>query len=74
MASKLAREKVALAWCTKAIEDIEMDSRLAEAFADILEESWSESNLGNATTRELLLEITARIEMNGKLDYKTTEL
>ena len=28
-------------------------------------------NLGMATTRELLNEITARIEIDGQLDYKT---
>jgi hypothetical protein len=30
-----------------------------------------EANMGLATTRELLEEITARIEVDGKLDYKT---
>jgi len=28
-------------------------------------------NLGLATTRQLLLEITARIEVDGNLDYRT---
>ena len=38
MASKLAREKVALAWCTEATKHKVMDPELAEAFAEILDE------------------------------------
>ncbi len=37
MASELARQKVAVAWCTPETSNIEMDARLAEAFADILD-------------------------------------
>lgn len=33
----------------------------------------TEPNLGCATTRELLVEIKARIEVLGELDYKTIE-
>ena len=40
MASKLAREKAAQAWCTPETEGIVMDPPLAEAFADILDEVW----------------------------------
>lgn len=31
------------------------------------------ANLGLATTRELLAELTARIEVDGKLDYRTVD-
>lgn len=31
------------------------------------------ANLGLATTRELLAELTARIEVDGQLDYRTTD-
>jgi predicted transcriptional regulator len=44
-----------------------MDTRLAEAFAVILERIWDQPWLGNATTGELLDEIKARVN----LDYKT---
>jgi hypothetical protein len=37
MASKEARELAAQAWCTEETSSIEMDVRLAEAFADILD-------------------------------------
>lgn len=38
MSSELARHKAARAWCTPETSDIEMDPRLAEAFAEILDE------------------------------------
>ena len=44
MASKLAREKVALAWCTEATKHKVMDPELAEAFAEILDEYITASN------------------------------
>ena len=78
---KLAREKAAQAWCTPTTESKEMDVDLAEAFADILEEVWSKPWLGNATTGELLEELSTRILMNEQcqnigckrcgLNYKT---
>lgn len=37
------------------------------------EERWSKPWLGNATTRELLDELRARIEVDGKLDYRTVD-
>lgn len=69
MASQLSREKAAQAWCTPKTEKKVMDTELAEAFADILDEIWSKPWLGNATTRELLDEVKARVD----LDYKTVE-
>ena len=71
MASKLSMERAAQAWCTPETEKIEMDVRLAEAFATILDEIWSKPWLGNATTAELIVEIRARCEINGILSYKT---
>lgn len=35
--------------------------------------SEEKANLGLATTRELLAELTARIEVDGKLDYRTVD-
>jgi len=67
-----AREKAAQAWCSSETRHLEMIPELAEVFADMLVDCWAEARLGNATTRELLEEITARIEMDGQLDYKTT--
>lgn len=71
MTSELARQKAAQAWCTPKTEKIVMDPELALAFADILDDVWDQPWLGNATTRELLQEIEARID--GTLDYKTIE-
>ena len=71
MASELAREKAAQAWCTPKTQNIEMDTRLAEAFANILDDILGKPWLGNATTEELLDELRARCEVNGTLHYKT---
>jgi len=73
MASELTRERAAQAWCTPETENIQMDTRLAEAFANILEEIWSKPWLGNATTEELLDELRTRCELNGTLHYKTAK-
>lgn len=50
-----------------------MDAALAQAFAEILADVWSQPWLGNATTRELLEELRARIEIDGTLDYRTVD-
>ena len=71
MASELCRQKAAQAWCTEETSHIEMDVRLAEAFADILEDIWSKPWLGNATTQELLDELKCRIQIHGLANYKT---
>lgn len=67
MSIEVARQRAAQAWCQPTTEGITVDPALAEAFAEILEEIWSQPWLGNATTRELLDEIAARVD----LDYKT---
>lgn len=67
--SKLSIEKAAQAWCTPETSHIEMDSTLAMAFAEILDDIWSKPWLGNATTEELLDEVKARVD----LKYKTTQ-
>ncbi len=67
MAGALATELAAQAWCKPSTSSIEMDTRLAEAFAETLDEVLRQPWLGNATTRELLAEISARSD----LDYKT---
>jgi len=62
---------VARGWCWPINSHKTMDVELAHA---ITEEIWQADwtpNLGCATTRELLDEIRARIEIDGKLDYKT---
>jgi hypothetical protein len=73
MSSELARQRAAQAWCEPDTEGIIVVPELAFAFADIIDEIWSKPWLGNATTRELLEEIKTRIDMDGKLDYRTTE-
>lgn len=72
MTTQLAREKAAQAWGKPTTKDIVMNTALAEAFAEILDEIWSQPWLGNATTRELLQELTARLETSDLLDYRTT--
>lgn len=71
MASELSRQKVAQAWCTPKTEKKVMDTELAEAFAEILDEIWGKPWLGNATTGELIDELWTRCEVNGTLHYKT---
>lgn len=76
-----SREKAAQAWCKPSTHSIEMIPELAEAFAEIIEEIWSHPWMGNATTRELLAEISARFETGvcyhdtnkSPLDYRTVD-
>ena len=70
MATELALQKAASAWCKPKTEKIVMIPELAEAFADILDGIMDQAWLGNATTRELIEEIKARIEVGGDLDYR----
>jgi len=69
MATELARQKVAQAWCTPKTSKTEMDINLAEAFADILDKVWHQPWLGNATTGELIEELKARSD----LGYRTVD-
>lgn len=68
-----AREKAAQVWCEKKMENKVMDIELAEEFAKILVVQMYEPKLGCATTRELIEELKARIEMNENLDYRTID-
>ncbi len=71
MPSSSSLQKAAQAWCTARTKKIEMDTRLADAFADILDDETNQPRLGCATTGQLLNELRARIEVDGKLDYRT---
>ena len=66
--SDLSLSKAAQAWCAPSTQNTTMDSDLAIEFARILDEIRSKPWLGNATTRELLEELSTRSD----LDYKTT--
>ena len=65
--SEFSLGKAAQAWCTPQTSSKIMDVELATAFAEILDEIWHQPWLGNATTKELLDEISARVDLN----YKT---
>lgn len=73
MATELARETAAQAWCKDTTSNKEMDVELAEAFAEILDEVWSKPWLGNATTGELIDEVKARVNADGALNYRTVD-
>ena len=73
MATNLAREKAAQAWCKETTKHKEMDVELAEAFAEILDEIWGQSWLGNATTDEMLQELKTRAEIHGYSGYRTVD-
>ena len=73
MATNLALKKAAQAWCKETTKHKEMDSELAEAFAEILDEIWSKPWLGNATTGEMLEELKTRAEIHGYLGYRTVD-
>lgn len=70
MASASALEKAAQVWCRREVADKQMDIRLAVAFAEVLDEIWSQPWLGNATTRELKDELKAR-GPDSPDDYRT---
>lgn len=71
-ASGLAIEKASQAWCTPKTSSIEMNTELAYAFAEIIDDILSKPWLGNATTGELIDELRARCEINGTINYSTT--
>jgi len=73
---------VARGWCSPKNENKEMDADLALAISGEVWNLLNPPNLGCATTRELLAEITARIEVGGcdsteigvsALDYRTVD-
>ncbi len=49
-------------------------ARLASARLQVAKTETNEPGLGYASTRELLNEITTRIEIDGKLDYRTIDI
>ena len=71
MPSDLSLQKAAQAWCRPNTSSIVMDSELATAFAEILDEVWTQPWLGNATTAELIQELAVRAQVHGYADYKT---
>jgi hypothetical protein len=64
-----ARQRAAQAWCCEKTKHLVMDTDLAESFANILVIEMYRPNLGCATTKELLEEIEARVDLN----YKTID-
>lgn len=66
-----AREEAAKAWCGEKTEGLSMMPDLAEEFAKILVVHIYAPHLGCATTEMLIDEIKVRIEVDGKLQYKT---
>ncbi len=73
---------VARGWCAPTTENRVMDAELALAITNEVWNLLNPPNLGCATTRELLAEITARIEIGGwdhtqvgvsALDYRTVD-
>ena len=68
-----ALQEAAGAWCGDKAKNKEMDADLAEEFAKILVKHMYAPKLGCATTREIIEELRTRIEMDGKLDYRTID-
>lgn len=60
----LSVELATEAWTKPATKRIQMDVRLAKEFAKIIDREISKPNLGCATTRQLLREISARVDLN----------
>jgi hypothetical protein len=65
--SQLAIERAAQAWCAPETEHKVMDQTLCMQFAKILDTELWTPKLGCATTKQLLDELAARVN----LDYKT---
>ena len=65
----LALERAAQAWCEPDTCMKDMDATLCAAFARILDAEMFKPNLGCATTRQLLEELSAR----SNLDYRTID-
>jgi len=58
-------EEVICKICGKSAKQIIAD--------ELVKKEWEEPKLGCATTRQLLAEIRARLEVDGKLDYRTID-
>ena len=70
---EFAMQEAAGAWQGEKTKNTIMDVELAEEFAKILVKHMYAPKLGCATNREILEELKTRIEMDGKLDYKTID-
>lgn len=68
--SDFAIQKAAGVWCRPELGHKVMDVELATGIAHVIDEI-NQPNLGLATTAQLIDEIRARIEVDGKLQYKT---
>lgn len=68
-----SRQRVAQAWCQETTKHLIMIPELAEEFARILDDIWSQPWLGNATTKELLTELQARAEIHDYANYRTVD-
>lgn len=71
--SPLSLQYAGKAWTMPETSNKVMDEKLAFAFAEILDEILSKAWLGNATTKELLKELTSRAEVGGYSNYKTSD-
>lgn len=67
-----ATDIAAQIWCKPTLEHKVMDPELCAAFAEELER-WRQPNLGLATTRQLIDELSCRCEINGTIGYATVE-
>lgn len=65
--SQLALEKAAQAWCAPDTSSRVMDAALCYQFAKILDAELWKAHLGCATTKDLLDELAARVD----LSYRT---
>ena len=68
-----ALQEAAGAWQGEKTEKTIMDVDLAEEFAKVLVKHMYAPHLGCATTGEILEELKTRIEMDGKLGYRTID-
>lgn len=66
---KWALEKAAQAWCQPDTCTTVMDPTLCMAFAEILDREALRPCLGLASTKELIDELSARVDLN----YRTVE-
>lgn len=65
-------EAVSRGWGSEKNKHKEMDPILAEAIAEEIWKANLSSNLGHASTRELLDEVQARVGAHGLAEYKTS--
>jgi hypothetical protein len=74
MASSFAREIASRAWGTEKTSKMVFDVDLAEAFADIIDELTNKPWLGNATNKDIIEELSARVTIGSiNPDYKTND-